>query len=253
MNAIVAVEAFIAFIVAITIHEAAHAAMASTLGDSTAARQGRLSLWPPRQMATIGTMVAIILIFSSLPAGLGWGKPVEIDERKMRVGPDAGMAIVAIAGPLANLLLGVFLAIALRFVPNYGALTTASLHCQGQQGVFLQQCLSHAQPIYLLRVEQFVVILAVTNILLAILNIIPLYPLDGYSVLFALLPGAAAVRYRNWRQYMEVILLALFFLVPFVFRLIGLAGFDPAFWLTVVANIIGLNISGGAFIFYSVL
>jgi Zn-dependent protease len=252
MNAIVAVEAFIAFVLAITIHEAAHAAMASTLGDSTAASRGRLSLWPPRQMATIGTLVAIILIFSGIPAGVGWGKPVEIDERKMRVGPDLGMAIVAIAGPLANLLLGVLLALALRFVPHYGALSTASLRCVGQ-GAFLQQCLSHAQPIYLLRIEQFVVILAVTNILLAILNVIPLYPLDGYSVLFALLPGGAAVRYRNWRGYMEFLLLVFFFLVPFVFRLIGIAGLDPAVWLTVVANVIGLNISGGAFAFYPLL
>ena len=149
MNAIVAVEAFIAFVLAITIHEAAHAAMASTLGDSTAASRGRLSLWPPRQMATIGTMVAIILIFSGIPAGLGWGKPVEIDERRMRVGPDLGMALVAISGPLANLALGVVLAIALRFVPNYTALSTAALRCGGEGG-FLQQCLSHAQPIYLL-------------------------------------------------------------------------------------------------------
>ena len=252
MNAIVAVEAFIAFVLAITIHEAAHAAMASTLGDNTAAGRGRLSLWPPRQMATIGTMVAIILIFSGIPAGLGWGKPVEIDERKMRVGPDLGMAIVAIAGPLANLLLGIALAIALRFVPDYTALSAAAQRCGGE-GVVLQHCLSLAQPIYLLRIEQFVVVFAVTNILLAILNIIPLYPLDGYSVLFALLPGGAAVRYRNWRQYMEFILLVVFFLVPFVFRLIGLGGIDPAVWLTVVANIIGINISGGAFIFYQLL
>ena len=252
MNAIVAVEALIAFVLAITIHEAAHAAMASTLGDSTPARQGRLSLWPPRQMATIGTMVAIILIFSGIPAGFGWGRPVEIDERRMRVGPDLGMALVAIAGPLVNLLLGLGLAFALRFVPNYAALTTATNRCGGE-GVFLQACLSIAQPIYLLRIEQFVAIFVVTNILLAILNVIPLYPLDGYSVLFALLPGGAAVRYRNWRQYMEVLLLVIFFLVPFVFRLIGLGGIDPAIWLTVIANAVGLNVSGGAFAFYALL
>jgi len=252
MNAIVAVESFIAFVLAITIHEAAHAAMASTLGDSTAARQGRLSLWPPRQMATLGTLVAVILIFSGIPAGLGWGRPLEIDERRMRVGPDLGVALVAIAGPLANLALGVLLAFGLRYIPGYASLTTAAARCGGQ-GAILQQCLSQAQPIYLLRIEQFVIVFAITNILLAILNIIPLYPLDGYNLLFALLPSGPALRFRNWRQYMEFTLLVIFFLIPALFKLINLGIVDPAVWLTVLANIIGLNISGGVFAFYPLL
>ncbi len=249
MNAILAVEAVIAFLIALTIHAVAQASVAAWLGDVSVARQGRLSLWPPRHASAVGMLVALVLVFTfpTLPT-LGWGKPIEPDTRNLRVNPDLGLVLIAVSGIIANVIVGVALALGLHFIPGYGALDTFVNRCGGV-GATLQQCLSQAQPIYLLRIEQFLVTLSVTNILLALLNIIPLYPLDGYHILFALLPNRAAVRFRDFQPYMEFTLLVIFFLVPYLLRLIGL-GFDPAAFLDYVATVISLKIADAAYGFY---
>ncbi|HKB49069.1 MAG TPA: site-2 protease family protein, partial [Ktedonobacterales bacterium] len=64
------------------------------------------------------------------------------------------------------------------------------------------------------RIEQFLFAFAVTNIVLALVNLIPLHPLDGYRVLFALLPNESAIAYRSYESYMEFSLLVLFFVLP---------------------------------------
>ena len=122
MNTFLVVETFVAFVLAITLHEAAHAAMASVLGDRIARSAGRLSLAPARQMATIGTIVAIVFSFAVVPAGLGWGRTVDVDARRMRVGPNTGLILVALAGPALNLLLGLVIAFLLTLLPGYAAL-----------------------------------------------------------------------------------------------------------------------------------
>ncbi|MEO7000527.1 MAG: site-2 protease family protein [Ktedonobacterales bacterium] len=253
MNIIAAAETFVAFIIAVCVHEAAHAAMAAALGDGTPIRQGRFSLSPRRQMAFMGTLVAIILAFNIPPAGLGWGRPVELDTRRMRVGPDAGIILVAIAGPIVNLVLGIVLAIIPRFLPGYAMLGRVAGPCAGpgivpQHGAVLQTCLSAAQPIYLLRIEQFIFALAATNILLALVNILPLYPLDGYSVVFALLPNAPAIRWRKWQPSMEIILLIIFFLIPAIFHLIGLTFLDPAYWFASLADSVAAIFAGAPYV-----
>ena len=169
---------------------------------------GRLSMNPRRQMATMGTIVAITLCFGiplgGAPVGLGWGKPVELDTRRMRVGPDMGMFLVALAGPTFSLVMGLLFSIILRFMPwRYSLLSLCEPLRQSATARLLQLCLSHAQPAWELRIEQFLFLLAATNILLALLNLIPLHPLDGYDMLFALLPNGPAVRFRDFQPYME--------------------------------------------------
>jgi len=227
MNTLLVVETFVAFVLAITLHEAAHAFMANLLGDKTPRTAGRLSLVPIRQMAAIGTIVAIVFSFAAVPAGLGWGRTVDVDARRMRVGPNMGLILVAIAGPLVNLLLSLLIVFGLRLLPGYADLSAAGAHCAffstGQQ---VQQCLSSAQPGYLLRIDQFAFTFALTNLVLAIVNIIPLHPLDGYRVLFALLPSQQAVSFRRFEPYMELILLVIFFVVPYLFAFLTIS-FSP--------------------------
>src|SRR5690349_8865476 len=219
-NVIWIVEVFIAFVIALALHESAHAATAAALGDSTPLSSGRFSLAPRRHMSAIGTIVAIVFAMRPLlafPTGLGWGKPVDVDARRLRVGPNFGLILVALAGPLVNALLGFAVLFGLRLLPGSSALQVSFERCFGSEsglalgGQPLQTCLSGAQNIAVLRVEQFLFAFAVSSIALAILNIIPLHPLDGYKILFALLPNRQAVRYRDFEPYMEFTLLVIFF------------------------------------------
>lgn len=256
MNVIVIVETFVAFIIAITLHEAAHAGMAQLLGDSTAVRQGRLSLAPGRQMAAPGTLVAIFLSFSAL-AGLGWGRSMEVDAQRMRVGANLGTILTALAGPALNLILGLAVAFGLAMAPGVPALAAhpgcyAALQ-GGTHGLVLQDCFGAAQPAYALRLEQFAMIFAVTSIVLALVNLLPLHPLDGYHILFALLPSSAAIRYRNWMPYMEMILIILFLALPLLLLAFGVGGFNPGRWFASWANDIVGNITGWVYSFYPAL
>jgi Zn-dependent protease len=261
LNIILIVETFIAFVLAITIHEAAHAVMAGLLGDTSPRGAGRLSLAPARQMTAIGTIVAIVFSFSGIaPAGLGWGRTVDVDARRMRVGPNLGLILVALAGPLVNLALAIGIAFLLTVLPGYAHLPAAldnsctfALIGRGEAaGQALQSCLNAAQPTYLLRIEQFAFTFAVTNLVLALINIIPLHPLDGYRVLFALLPSPQAITFRKYEPYMELILLVIFFLVPFVLAFVGI-NFSPGRIIIDGANNVLANIAPNIWRFYLAL
>ncbi len=228
------IETFVAFVLAIGLHEAAHAGMAAMLGDSLPLSKGRRSLNPLRQLSAIGTIVAIVYCLSGQPAGLGWGKPLDVDARRLRVGPNTGLILVALAGPLANLALGLGVAFLVTLIPGYNHLGItyfntcfAQVHTTARG---LEICLASAQPAYLLRIEQFAIAFAVTNVSIALLNIIPLHPLDGYKVLFALLPSRQAIAYRNLEPYMEFFLLLLLFLVPIILSVVSIQ-FSPGAWL----------------------
>lgn len=260
------IEAFIAFMIALSLHDAAHALTASFLGDPIPASKGRLSLLPTRHMSAIGTIVAIVSSYRVL-AGLGWGKPVEVDARRLRVGPNAGTILVALAGPLVNVVLGLGVAFGLYLIPGYSQLQSALTACNPLPdytftGGALQDCLTSERTSLIvqhslqswpvLRIEQFLIVFAVTNIGLALINIIPLYPLDGYNVVFALLPTYPAIRYRNFIPYMELLLLVIFFLVPVVLGFLGIP-FDPLGLLASLARTIVQAVAGPAIAFYLVL
>lgn len=262
MNAIVVFETFIAFIIAVSIHEAAHAGAAALLGDGSPAAAGRLSLAPQRQMATIGTIVAVVFSTTAF-AGLGWGKPVDVDARRLRVGPDFGLLLVALAAPAVNLLLGLGILFGLQAIPGYADLGNALLPagtptsgftpgCQGALGEALQSCLHQAQSGAVLRVEQFLFVLALTSIVLALVNLIPLHPLDGYRVLYALLPARQAISFRRFEPYMELSLLILFFVLPYLLA-IARIDFRPGDLFIVPARSIASSIAANLEAIYAVL
>ena len=134
-------------------HELAHAAVAVARGDQTPRTDGRLSLNPSHHLDPLGT-VAILLI------GFGWAKPVRINPYGMRGPYDA--AIVALAGPLANLLIAFALAIPIKLSVIAGSFDASS------------------PPWRLLQVA------FILNVVLAVFNLLPIPPLDGYSFLSAL-------------------------------------------------------------------
>ena len=173
-------------LVAFTLHELAHALTADYLGDPTPRRMGRISLNPLVHLDLMGTIMLII-------SGFGWAKPVMVNPFNMRGDPRRSMAIVAVAGPLTNILLAVLFAIPFSF----GL-------------VEIETTTSGVVPSLGFVLFQFVWI----NLILAFFNIIPIPPLDGSRILFAILPGEMAYQLRPLEQYGFLILFALIFLVP---------------------------------------
>lgn len=154
----------VTFLIAITVHEFMHAWTASMLGDDTARLLGRISLNPAVHFDPVGALM-FLLIALGFPA-LAWGKPVPVNDFRLRpagrFGRQGSMAIVALAGPISNVVLGAVAAAALRGVSAAGTLPAPA--------------------------EQFLQIFIVVNFSLAAFNMIPLPPLDGSRLLAALLP-----------------------------------------------------------------
>ena len=98
-----------ALMLALTFHEFSHGLVASILGDDTPRAQGRLTLNPIRHLDPVGTLMLFLFRF-------GWAKPVEVDARNFRVNYKLGMALVAVAGPLSNILLALFSAYCISFI-----------------------------------------------------------------------------------------------------------------------------------------
>jgi Zn-dependent protease len=173
-------------LVALTIHEAAHAWTAERLGDPTARLLGRVSLNPIVHIDPIGTiLLPLVAAYSGLPI-IGWAKPVPVNVSRLRRGRRDFM-LVAAAGPISNLLQAVVGAIAFRVV-------TAGVD-PAVGGLAAQVCAA------------FVVI----NLLLAFFNLIPVPPLDGGNVLAGLLPESAEPVLHLLRQYGFIVLYALMF------------------------------------------
>jgi Zn-dependent protease len=169
--------AFIVLIGSLTFHEAAHAWTADRLGDSTARLLGRLSLNPAVHIDLIGTIVfPLMAIMTGIPL-IGWAKPVPVDMRNLRH-PRRDFAVVALAGPVSNLLLAAVGAVVVNIVV-------------GDAGsLFSQDGLTRALALFV-----------VVNVLLAVFNMIPIPPLDGGNVLMGILPeplAAAIDRLRPW-------------------------------------------------------
>ena len=149
----------IALLVAITIHECAHAWVADHLGDPTARLMGRVSLNPLVHLDPVGSVMMIITALTGL--GIGWGKPVPVSPHRLRYGPRLGNGLVALAGPASNLLLAACLGILVYL----GSTLLPSLA-------------------YFYYLSSFIVL---TNVAIAVFNLLPFPPLDGYSVLIGLL------------------------------------------------------------------
>ena len=176
----------IALLMALTVHEFSHALVATNLGDPTARWQGRLSLNPRAHLDPLGT--AMILV-----AGFGWAKPVPVRALYLRPGPRTGMAVVASAGPLSNVALATVFSIPLRtgLVPlAFEGFTTF-----------------HGGPGDI--VGHVFAALVFWNLLLAVFNLIPLAPLDGFNVALGLLPEQMAHSFARLERHGPAILLLL--------------------------------------------
>jgi Zn-dependent protease len=185
------IAGIIALLVGLTFHEFSHALVADQLGDHRPRAMGRLTLNPIPHIDPIGALMLVI-------AGFGWAKPVMVNPAALRDGA-RGMALVAFAGPISNVIVAVGFAIVYRVLDIAGI----------DDG-------------FILRLIQLIVAL---NLLLAIFNLIPIPPLDGYNVLLAFLPPRQAMVVRQYAPYGVIILLLLVFLPGSPLRaLLGLAG-----------------------------
>lgn len=172
---------------AIVVHEVAHGWMASKFGDKTALLLGRLTLNPLKHIDLFGTIIIpLVLLMTGSGFIFGWAKPVPINPRNFR-NPAKAMPWVAAAGPLANLIMALLWAIIAK-----GGL------------LLLHQQLSFALPIVLMgRIGIDI------NLVLMLLNLIPIPPLDGSRILMAFLPKQAQYRYARLEPYGLILVLIL--------------------------------------------
>jgi len=180
-------------LVAFPVHEFFHAYAAYRLGDGTAKMFGRLTLNPIVHFDPLGGMLLLLTFLGSGGGlGFGWAKPTPVNPRNLQGGPQ-GEAIVAIAGPISNLILAIVGALPLRYLIANPALA------------------AQMPPLVIQVLGTFVLI----NLVLMLFNLVPIPPLDGSKVLFAFLPPQTAWRWRPvLEQYGLILLLLVFFLPP---------------------------------------
>ncbi len=171
---------------AITVHEVAHGWVARMLGDPTAMMLGRLTLNPIRHVDPVGTVLVpgVMLLFS--PFIFGWAKPVPVTWENLRQ-PKRDMALVALAGPAANLFMAALWALVIKLGLLLGSTMSwlaIPLVYMGVAGIFI-------------------------NVVLMCLNLLPLPPLDGGRIATGLLPGPVAAKFARIEPYGLIILLAL--------------------------------------------
>ena len=170
--------------ISLSFHEMAHAWAAYRLGDDTAALQGRLTMNPMAHLDPIGTLVFMI-------AGIGWAKPVPINPARFthKISIKRGIMLTSLAGPTANLVLATIASLlhAVTVLVSYkiGNLAILSL------------------------LEQLFSFLYFANTALAVFNLLPIPPLDGYKIFGAALPNSLYYKVMSYERYIGIIFLAL--------------------------------------------
>lgn len=204
-------------LLSLSLHETAHGLTALWLGDPTARNLGRLTLNPAKHLNLFGTLCMIV-------AGFGWANPVPINSRYFRR-PRRDIALVSLSGPLSNLLLAFAFLLLLRFV-GFGWLWQMPVHSEFA-----------AKAAYF-----FVIFLyygVSMNVTLAVFNLLPVPPLDGSRILFALLPPRYYFKIAPYERYIVLAVMLLLLLGPLswlmdllctwilrgMFALVGMSGF----------------------------
>lgn len=175
-----------ALIAAINIHEYAHALAAERLGDPTPRLAGRLTLDPRAHLDPLGTLMLFLVQF-------GWGKPVPFDPFNLR-NPRRDSAIISLAGPTANILLAIMCSLFLTLLKNSAPMI----------------------PLSLLSVVQIILEpILILNVSLAVFNLVPIHPLDGFKIVEGILPENAG---RQWAQLES---LGMIMMIILVFPIFG--------------------------------
>ena len=197
----------------VVVHEFAHGYTAYLLGDNTARDSGRLTLNPIKHLDLFGSiLLPLFLILSHAGFVIGWAKPVPYNPHNVR-GGNRGTILVSIAGILSNILLAIIFGLLIRYATLFGIppfLNFENMH-----------------PFY-----RICIAIVTTNLVLALFNLIPIPPLDGSKILFALLPP----RLRHIENFLERwgIIVLIFFIV-FLWKF-----FEP-FIYTVFSFITGIH------------
>lgn len=178
----------IPLIFAITTHEVAHGWVACRLGDKTALMMGRITFNPIKHIDPIGTVALPALLVYLGGVVFGWAKPVPVNFRNLR-NPRRDMALVAIAGPMTNLIMAIMWGAALKF--------SIYLHTQQLQAA-----------LYIYAMATFGVRI---NLVLMVLNFLPIPPLDGSRVVESLLPPKFEPYFRQLENFGFLILLGLLY------------------------------------------
>lgn len=169
-----------AVLLCLTVHETCHGLAAYALGDPTARQAHRLSLNPLRHIDWFGLLMMFL-------AGFGWAKPVPVNPNYFKK-PKQGMALTALAGPMSNFLLALIMLLAARIFCDVAAYSEANQ-----------------------RILDFILMVAVLSIGLGLFNLVPIPPLDGSKVLFAVLPDRAYDQLMRYERYGMLVLFALVF------------------------------------------
>lgn len=172
-------------IFAITVHEAAHGYAAKYFGDMTAYKAGRISLNPIRHIDLFGTIIlpALTLVLGGIL--FGWAKPVPVDFSRLR-NPKRDMLWVAAAGPASNFVMAIFWVFVIKLSMGAPESIAFPLAMMGKAGITI-------------------------NIVLMVLNLLPLPPLDGGRIAVSLLPMKYAMKFAQVERYGFIILIALMF------------------------------------------
>ena len=189
---------FLALLPALTLHEFAHAYSSHLLGDPTPQAHGRVTLNPLAHLDPIGTLMILF-------GPIGWAKPVPIDPTHYRY-PSRDIVITSAAGPLSNLVQGVFWGLVFRAVRNV------------YPAVLMEGSLLRA----------FLLIMVFLNFVLAVFNLIPLGVLDGHHILEYRLPYDAAVKYRRFNHQYGMFILMAAILGPYVLGSMGMVSIANA-------------------------
>lgn len=175
----------VALVIAITIHEFAHAWAAERLGDPTPRLMGRLTLNPLAHLDPLGTLMLLIVRF-------GWGKPVQFDPFNLRH-PRRDGAIISLAGPASNILLAITCSVLLNIFFNLRLPLLNNSFIQ----LFVYLLIGLLQP------------LIVLNVVLAVFNLIPIHPLDGFKIVGGVLPEEYAKQWAELEGYGMIFLILL--------------------------------------------